>query len=218
MKKFFIQSIIIIMVLNFSGCNKQQKETRTIFDYGKIVNNVYTNSFFGMKLQLPENWVAQTQEQTEAIMEMGKNLVAGDNKEMKTQIEASEVKTANLLALFEHEIGAPVDFNANMMVIAENIKASPGIRSGKDYLFQARKMLQMSQFQYDYMSEEFEYEDINGTDFYKLHTISNFASMEIKQTYYSTVIKNFSINIIISYLTKEQHDILLQSIHSLKLD
>jgi hypothetical protein len=151
----------------------------------------------------------------ENITKVGKDMVAGDDENMKAIVKASDVNTANLLGVFQHEYGSPVQFNPNFLVVAENVKAAPGMRTGSDYLFQSRRLLTQSQFQYDRIDETFEKETINGTDFYKMNAEVSLMGITIRQIYYSTILKGFSFNVIISYSSDEQKDSLLKVINSM---
>lgn len=166
-------------------------------------------------MKLPDNWVIQSKEQTERIADVGKNLVAGEDKKLKAIMKASDINSANLLAVFQYELGSAVEYNPNIMIVAENIMNTPGIKNGSDYLFQSRRLLKQSQFQYDYLSEEFEKESINGSDFYKMYAHMYYMGLEIKQIYYSTISKGFSFNVIVSYINDDQKKTLLESINSM---
>ncbi|MEM6263213.1 MAG: hypothetical protein AAGI38_11945 [Bacteroidota bacterium] len=214
MKSIILSICGILLIGSAQQCSNSKKTAS--FDYGKVKNGVYTNKFFRCTMTLPENWVVQSKEQMEQLAQAGKDLVAGDDQNLKALLKASEVRTANLLAAFEHEVGAPVNYNPNLMVTTENMMHSPGVKNGSDYLFLAKRFLKQSQFQYDYMSEEFEHEVINGRDFYKMETRLNYAGIEIKQTFYSTIVKRFSFNLIISYVNEEQKQTLLRAVNSLK--
>ncbi|MCX6238485.1 MAG: hypothetical protein NTY07_13160 [Bacteroidia bacterium] len=95
--KFYLIGLLILTVLTV-GCNSNGKPKD--FDYGHIENSRYLNSFFGLVLALPSEWVIQSKEQIENIAKLGKNLAAGDNINLKAVISASEVNTANLLVVF----------------------------------------------------------------------------------------------------------------------
>ncbi len=205
--------ILLIIILSNSIANSQSDN----FDYGRVENGVYQNAYFGFTIQLPVDWVVQSREQTENLASTGKKLVAGDDENLKAVMKASEVNIANLLAVFQYELGSPVEYNPNVMIVAENIKNVPGIKKGSDYLFQARRLLQQGQFKYDYLSETFDNEKINGTEFYKMDAHLNYAGLEIKQMYYSTVLKGFSFNVIVSYVSDEQKKILLESLNSISV-
>jgi hypothetical protein len=203
----------ILIIFLTPGCNINNQPD--IFDYGNVENGTYINKYFDFNIKLPEDWVVQSREQTENIANTGKKLVAGDDEKMKAVIKASEINTANLLAVFQYELGSSVEYNPNIMIVAESVKNAPGIKNGSDYLFQARRMIQQGQFKYDYLSENFENENINETEFYKMDAYLNYMGLEIKQIYYSTVLKGFSFNLIISYISDEQKEILLKSINSM---
>lgn len=207
-----IHFLSILFLFVFTG-NSQNKSDN--FDFGHVNNSTYTNPFFDCELTLPQNWIIQTKEEIEAISNKGKELIAGDDSNLKAIIKSSQVNSANLLSVFEFERGSPVDYNSSISVIVENIKNLPGIKSGSDYLFQARKMLVLSQVKYDYIEKDFKKEFINDTEFYRMDAEINIMGINIKQSYYSTIVNGFSFNLISSYSTEEQKNVLLKSINSL---
>ena len=202
------------MTIIATSCKTQDKPAD--FDYGRVENNHYVNHFFECEITLPEDWVIQTKEQVENLSKTGKDLIAGDDANMKAVVKASEVNVANLLAVYQFEVGSSVEYNPSIMLIAENVKNSPGIKNGSDYLFQARKMLGQSQIKYDHLDEQFAKEAINGTDFYKMNAEIHLRDLDIKQIYYSTVLKRFTFNMIISFINDQQKQDLLKAINSTK--
>ncbi|MBD0830606.1 hypothetical protein [Aestuariibaculum sediminum] len=204
---------LIFTILN--SCGSKGKPDN--FDYGHVNDYVYSNNFFKCSMKLPDNWNIQSEESTQQIMEMGKDIVAGDDDKMKAKITAAEVNVANLLAVFEHEIGTTLEgqYNPNIMLVAENISRAPLVKTGADYLYHSREFLKQSQFQYDYLSDEFKSENINGTEFYKMEAMMHYMGFDIKQMYYSTINKGFSFNVILSYTTEAQKQVLLKSLQSL---
>ncbi|NER14962.1 hypothetical protein GWK08_16010 [Leptobacterium flavescens] len=188
------------------------------FDYGSIENNIYSNDFFKLRLSLPENWVVQSKEQSEKLMELGKDLVAGDDQSLRRVIKASEVNSAQLLTVFKHELGAAVEYNPAFMLLAENIKHAPGVKSGKDYLFHSRNLLKRSQMQLEFVSDTFELVKIGGRDFYRMDIGIQAGGMIVKQSYFSTVINRFSLSFIYSYRTDEQKEELANVLQTLKFN
>lgn len=208
-------AIFVLMVFTFS-CDLNSKPKG--FDYGRVENNKYTNSFFNLEVNLPPKWIVQTKEQTDNLVEKSKNIVAGDNKNLKAMINASEVNSANLLAIFQYEVGSPVEYNPNLMMVAENLKLTPGIKTGSDYLYQARKLIKQSQIHYDSIDEEFKKVMIGNQEFYVMKASLSYAGLTIRQEYYSTIANGFGVSTIISYVTDEQKDILTKVIHSMKFN
>ena len=216
MKNMLCISGLIFSCLIILGCEGQ--ETQTNFDFGRIEDNIYTNAFFNMKMTLPTDWVVQSEQETEEVMEEGRKLIAGNDKNLESVIKASEVNTANLFMIYEYELGSAVDYNPSLLLIAENLRNAPGIRTGADYLFHARKFLAHAEVQYDHIDEEFGEVDISGVPFHLMNTNINYLGNDIKQRYYSTVLHGFSLNMIITYVDDEQRAELEKSINSLTFE
>ena len=211
LNKVFTISIFLIFTISCSN-NSKPKD----FDYGKVENDRYVNSYFDLELNLPSHWIVQTKEQTENLSKRGKELIAGDNKNMKAVFKASEINTANLIAAFQYEVGSAVDYNPSFMLVAENLKAFPGIKTGSDYLYQARKLMKQAQFQYDSIDDEFKKIMINNQEYYLMNASISYAGYTIRQEYYSTLKDGFCISAIISYNDDEQKSVLKKVINSMK--
>src|SRR5213593_2093295 len=97
-------------------------------DAGTVKDSTYTNSFFAMQLRIPDGWQVQDNEATRALLERGKTLVAGDDKNLSAILDASAQKSLPLLTVFKHPPGSPVDFNPSFMCIVERIQGLPGIK------------------------------------------------------------------------------------------
>ncbi len=214
-KPFFISTLMII-IFALSGFSIFAEENN--FDYGRVENGVYLNDYFKFRITIPVKWVVQSKEQVERIKETGKELLAGEDENMKAVVSASEINSANLLAAFQYELGSTVKFNPNIMIVVENTQSTPGIKTGGDYLFHAKRLLEQGQFKYDYLSEEFRKETINGSEFYIMDAYVNYMNMKIQQNYYSTVRNGFSFSVILSYVTDEQKKILLKSLTSMTFE
>lgn len=210
-KIFTIIALVLILSLNINA-----GDNPNAFDYGKVENNKYSNSYFDFSLSVPEKWFVQSKEETDRLMNQGKDILAGDDKNLKAVLNASDINSAYLLTVFQFQVGSPVDFNPSFMVIAENLKSFPGIKNGSDYLFQTRRLLKQSQLVYNQLDAEFKPETIASKEFYTMNSTMNYMGVVIKQKYYSAIIKGFSFNIIVSYVTDEQKAILDAVLRSLK--
>lgn len=211
-KKLNIIGLLFLTVL-FTCCNQNEKSSG--FDYGHVENNKYINSFFGLELTLPDNWIVQTKEQTENLTKAGKELVAGDNENLKALINASEVNSANLLSVFQYEVGSAVDYNPGFMLVVENLKNAPGIKNGSDYLFQSRKLLEQSQIKYSPIDDTFKKEIIDGQEFYTMDCSVDLTGHSITQRYYSTIKDGFCLSAIISFTNDEEENSLKKIINSM---
>lgn len=209
----FKKTIIIVFVLAFLfGCAKNVRN----FDYGNVDNNLYKNSFFKFEMNLPVGWQRIGAERREQMMKNGQEIVAGDDQNLKAALKASEVNTANLLTIFKYPQGTPVKSNPSMALVVENLKNFPGIKTGDDYLFHARRLFKKSNFKYDYISETTEKVVFGGKDFYAMGLSVRHLDVEIKQIYLSTIVNGFSVNFILTYVDDEDRDILFQSLQSIE--
>ena len=204
----------LFLTITALGCQAQNKPID--FDYGHVENNKYVNSYFDFEITIPTDWSVQTKEQMDNLLKTGVELVAGNDSKLKYIAKVSEINLANLLAVYQYERGFAVGYNPSLMLAADNLTKTPGIKTGSDYLFEARKLLEISQFEYDYIEEEFTKEIINGTEFYKMNTEVNYRGLNIKQIYYSTIVDIFSFNIVITFINDQQKLDLLKSINSMK--
>ncbi|WP_375560097.1 hypothetical protein ACE193_20625 [Bernardetia sp. OM2101] len=221
--RVYLKACFVILSIFMFGCasNNQTNNQKTLkkegaFDYGEVKNGKYTNSYFGLQIDIPKDWAVQSKEQIELVRNLGKEVVAGDNEMMKAIIKASEVNSATLLQVFQYELGTPVDYNSNFTIVVENVKLFPAIKTGEDYLKNVSKLLRQSQVKYNHIDEEFEKVTFSGQEFYLMNTNVEYADKSIRQKYYSTILKGFSVGIVASYITPEQEKELDNVMESLK--
>ena len=188
------------------------------FDYGNLQEHTYSNDFFGFSLDIPPDWFIQNEEQIGKLMDIGREMVTGDDENMKAILKASEVNTATLLAVYQYEMGSPVDYNPNLVMVAENLSLAPGVKSGKDYLFHARKLLLQTQMPYTHVDTTFGERDFGSQEFGVMHATLSLMGMEIGQTYYCTVKNGFSLSLIVSWLGEEQKEAIDKVLSSLTFE
>src|ERR1044072_1323501 len=114
MKRFIWIALLAI------ACNPNA-EKKKILDYGKIENAVYTNAYFGVSLTIPEKWSVQSQQQTDAIVKEGNDLIKSSNEALGEQLDLAAQKSVYLLTVFEHEVGTVEYFNPSFMLMAEKL-------------------------------------------------------------------------------------------------
>ncbi|MCL2327931.1 MAG: hypothetical protein FWC39_05385 [Bacteroidetes bacterium] len=209
----FTEVVLLFLLL---GCNTNAQ----MFDYGRIENDVYYHSFFKMKISLPSGWIVKTQEQLQKQSERGAKIIAGNDEDMKaliSTVDANDIKNANLLGISKYEQGAAVNFNPNLSLIAENVKDSPGIKTGGDYLFHLRKLLQQVQLPYS-IDEEFERKVISNQEFYVLNSSLTYLGRNVTQIWYATIRDGFCLLFTLSFADDEQKNELTEIIKSIKFD
>ncbi len=210
---------IILILLAFIITSCKTNGAPENFDYGKVENNIYSNSFFNLKMTLPSDWLVQSKEQNDKLMKLGQEMIAGDNENLKTAIKASEINTANLLTLFKNEVGSTTEYNPSIVLVTENLRIAPNITSGKDYLVQAKKTLKQTQIKYNNIDDDkIKKVTINNQELYVMSLSLDYMNLIIKQDYYSIIKNGFAINLIISYVTEEQKQELKNILNTLKFN
>lgn len=199
-------SIILLLAL-LAGCTKKASDE---IDFGTIDNSVYHNKYFGLNAPLPRDWSVQDQTEQRRLMKAGAKLVSGDDKNMEAMVKASELQSVNLFAVFEHPVGSPVPYNPSIISIAESVQRAPGIKTGKDYHYQARKILESGQLQVSFPKEIYP-QQLGGVDFDVMETQIKARGTVIKQKYYATIMKGYALCLVASFTTDEE-DASLQKI------
>lgn len=208
--------IILIISVTILGCTTEDQSFPDEFDFGKTESGLYTNDFFNLEISFDPNWIVQDEQQMNNLIEMGEELMSGGNENFKTAVKAAQVNTAYLLTLFKYEVGSTVEFNPSFMVVAENTKNFPGIKTGKDYLFHAKRSLGLAAVDYYFEKEVFE-KTIGETTFYVLEAKFDFLNNTIIQEYIATVTNGFSLGFIATYSTEDQRKELYEIINHIKL-
>lgn len=197
MKKVLNLLFLLLLTVSTFSCNTDSQTKH--FDYGKIENNKYTNEYFDFEMTLPQDWVVSSKEDIQRVKKVGQELIAGNDKNLRKMIEVSSIDNANLLQLTKYELGAPVNFNPSFALSVKNLRGEPGIKTGKDYLFHLRHTLKSIQIQYNYISENLEKKLIGGQEFYLMNAGIKIGNLEVKQSYYVTVLNGFVFRFFTTY-------------------
>jgi len=216
--------LIAVCLLGLVACGRKESEpaaptpgtqaaTKDV-DLGAVKDSVYENKYFGFRMTFPTEWAVQERAVQQRLAETGTKVLAGDDRGLKSAMEASQVKTLNLFAVFKHPLGAPVPFNPNINCVAENVTDFPGIKTGKDYLYHAKKLLGGSQLKIEF-SDDLTSVHLGGAEFYSMTGSVTLGTMTIRQIYYTTIRKGFALNIILSDSNAEEAAVLKKIVESI---
>jgi len=174
-------------------------------DFGTVANSVYTNHFLGMTVNIPKDWSIQDKDAQDRLKQLGEKIVTGEDKNMQAIVKASELQTVSLFAAFKFPYGSPVAFNPSVMSVAENVRQFPGIKTGKDVLFQVKQMLESGQLTMSFSKDSYT-KKLGGVDFDVLESETTVRNLVVKQKYFVTLIKGYSLSIVATYMTDEDLD------------
>lgn len=163
----------------------------------KIEDGVYLNTFFELSLPIPEGWVIASAETEKRVRETGREMLSGQSETIDASLKAAEKSTFQLLMISEYPIGKPVEFNSNLILVAENVSHAPGIETGADYLFHLHQVLTQSAMPYERVNEP-EPVQIGGREFYETTYKLKQPQFTIVQNYLVTIDNGFALALISS--------------------
>jgi hypothetical protein len=192
---------VAVFVIALAGCGGMKTAGKP--DSGTVTNGNYSNVYFGMTMSLPKDWHVQDQKSAQDMMKRGGKVIAGDNKEISAAVDSIDQTTVNLFTVFEKEVGAPVLFNPSIVAIAENVSQTPGIKTGNDYLFHAKKLLQQGQLKFKFTKEPYP-ATLGGKTFDVMEMELAAGQALIKQKYYVAVVNGYALSLVQSHIDDEQ--------------
>jgi hypothetical protein len=157
----------------------------------------YTNHFFEFTIQFPESWAIADQTVTDEMQDMGLDVLAGEDETLRTLGETALIRTYNLLTISPYPLGAPVESNPNLVVIAERVSATPGIQTGEDYLFHMQRWLEAGQLPYNVLQGPYTV-DLGGQTFYRLDASLDLFGIPVYQSYLTTIDSGYALTLIMS--------------------
>lgn len=183
-----------------------------------LTEQSYTNDYFGFRMQLPESWAVASQDTNQALQESGNTALRAGSERLRAAMEEMAKKnTYQLLTVSEHAIGSPVESNAVFQVIAERISQAPGIRSGKDYLFQLERMLTNGSLPYTSIGPP-GVEQVGTHAFFRQQFELNMNDRRIRQSYIVSVDRDYALGFILTYSTPEELEALQGILRSIRFE
>ena len=171
-------------------------------DFGSMEGSNFVHRYFGFQISIPDQWQVQDTEARKDLQKMGKEIISGDDRNMKAILDASELNTLNLLTVFRYPRGTAVDFNPSFACVAEKVSHLPGIKKGSDYLFHTRNLIEQGKLAYKF-SPETGSEKLGGETFDFMDSELDLKRVIVKQRFYATIRKGYALCLVISYQSEE---------------
>jgi len=133
-KKYFLSLLCLVLVF---GCG--QTATQEIGP-GQITNGVYSNEYLGFKIKIPSDMHLVSDALNKELESLGSDMLAGDNKKLKRELEASESLYVSLFSLFEREPGIDTETNASIVAVAEKVSKNYLLNRPQNLIIHVRFM------------------------------------------------------------------------------
>jgi len=207
-------TVVSLWVVLGGGCGKKAAEQMNV---GRFEGVVYHNDYLGFTITLPADWSIQDPQMTQQMVRVGEKIIAGNDENVKVALEASQTRNVNLFTAFQHPIGSPVPYNPSLNAVAESVAHAPGIKTGADYLFHARRLLESGQMKFSFPREVYA-QTLAGVEFHVMTTeVSVPPAQAVKQEYLATVRKGYVLLLILSYSTDEERAVLYDILGTMTL-
>ncbi len=205
-QKITLLSVLAVVLLGMSSCSTVDNAT---INSESFEEGVYRNEYLGFSIRLPRDWSLQNEEMEKRITKAGSDYLGQNESESRVMQEQAETAVVYLFTLFKYPLGTVVDYNPNIIGLAENVGDFPGITSGQEYLQHVRNQLLASQGNF-VVSDTSETYTLDGHTFHVLRTDINFMGSIVKQKHYATKIKDYILLFTYSYYKHETEEELLK--------
>lgn len=193
MKRLLAVLMTMMMVIALSACAATPKVT-----LGEIEEGVYSNEFFGLNMDVPEDWTVLSQEELIELMGMSSDMIAETNPDMADAYDLENMDMLQLFGFFKYPMDELRIVNPNILGTAEKVGILSGVSNGKEYLeFTSEQLLSMG-FGYE-ISEDIEEVEVFGKTLSKMQAILDMGDEALIQDFYCTVENGYALVIIATY-------------------
>lgn len=178
-------AIVTVSFLCLAACGERKEGFAEPASQNTVVTDgVLRNDYFKMTVRPPADWYVLDEAQLRELLNIGEDVATSGNNDLKAAIDATKKNQVALFGIFWRPPGTPIDINPNVLANAEKVSHMPGIQSGKDYFFHARKMMAQSNVGFS-AEENYSEREIDGVRFDRMNVTLTFQGKEIKQAYYA---------------------------------
>jgi len=171
------------------GCANKQKKA---IDFGNINQNVYTNTYFNLKVPFPGSWYVIDERSRAEESKKWLKMAFKNNENLQAAVDDVDVKNLKLFSLSEHPPGSPVSSNPHFLIVAENVSHFPGIVKGEDYHYHTKKMMELSKYEFSFPNEIYEVQ-IDSIKFDVLETEIIFGSDIYRSKQYVSILNGYAL-------------------------
>ena len=182
-----------------------------------IDGNIYENRFFGLSVNRPDGWYAQSVEEMLMTQQQGGKVIAGDNKNLQAMLDAAKDSSLPLFGFYEFPPGTPGKINPNVLAVAENIKAYPGITKPCDYIAAVKSLLAMGQVQYTF-DGGCKSGNVGGRESGYIDALLDLGRLTIKQRYHAILANGYALSFIETYTDEQNHTKVENVVNSIRFE
>ncbi len=174
--------------------------------------STYTNTYFGFNITIPSGWTVNSKEQRDSLMAVGRRMFSNDPNAQKAYDELL-LTSSCILYCSRAAIGTKTEANTSLIIIAEDLKNSPGITDGKEFLSCFKD--EMDKTDIKVKSNNISSIHVDGKDIYYSEIKTKYLSVIVKQIDFAFIVKRYAIGITITYTDDKDFSTLVTAVKSL---
>ncbi len=200
--------ILATSLIFAAGCTKNDNAsnkggTAKTITMGTLEGTKYTNDYFGLELDIPEDWHIATEEEKAALLQAGQDAIAENNEDLAKQIDLSKEKTLSLVFSFKYPL-THQGVNPNVLCMAENLGllGSVTVKSGKDYLAMTKTGMEQTGMPYTFA--EVTTEKLGNKDFDVMEATVDAGTIKLTQKYYAAIFDGYALVFINTFSNEDE--------------
>lgn len=213
-----IHRLLAVLLLFVTACvPTEEKPTKGIYTDG-----IYRNSFFQLSLVVPDGWRASSDEEVKKLMAVGSETIKQLNDSLSSVLDSNDFSESILFIMSktpENEGGKykSSGFPSSLIISCDKSKEPNDTLNSADYLNQlVEEYAEFNQLKMHF-DQHFREEQVGDKDFLILEGRANFGLMQLRQEYWHTHYKGYSLVLIATYTNSVDKIELHSSIKNMSL-
>ena len=213
--KIIVIAFLLVILVTASFAQKDETEmpvgngSKTNVDLGVLDQNTYVNNFFQLKIEFPLGWLVGDNTLEKELLALSQPKVAAKNSKQQKEFDHAVQRITPLLGGYKELPGSSAE-NSNLKITVENLKGSPQIKTGKDYIESLKNSLRLARLPVGFNVSDAKTERVDNLELSYLET----SFQQNKKRLYVFLRKGFAVLITIEYFNEEDFN----SLHQVLLD
>jgi hypothetical protein len=203
MKRMIKRILGLTFIVLLTACQNGNNKTHEKYSIGKLQDSIYTNEYFNINLTIPNGWYIYPREYYDAFSEKGK-----EYNSTNEPVEESDNVLLNLLIFSDKSIADSTFARQTIILNAEKPINKTEYSSELDFLERTKQEMIRYQLPMKF-SDKIDTIKIAEMDFIAFHTVFQTEKGNIYQDYMTREVKDFYLNIALSYSDSTQRNDLI---------
>jgi hypothetical protein len=202
----------LFCMLMISSCSQNERKP----DHGKLINNIYTQHFFGIQVSIPHQWQVQNEDQLKALTDSSSSIIAHSNADMSLA-DSSQANIIQLLTVLRNPANDSTTFNPSFVLLAEKLPEKASDMDEKVYLMLTIQQLKKTGL-YQGIDSRAKKVSVGGKEFFSISATTAWGETVVEQDFYVRNTRGYALVMITSYSSAQQQDNLFGMLASVKFE